>query len=434
MVNRIAFYDPNPTQASMIQRDFAVDPRRDMADALLRSGLDSSPVNSIAEGLARLAKAGTGAYQNYSLRQEYDDRKKRYGEDMMKALAGAEAKPWVNPDTGTNMVPQQLPQGMQGPMVPTGPAGGMAGMKAALMGSNNPDLAPMLQQITMQQIAAQEAARQAEAARRAGIEDYRTKKTIDQEFKDPDKPMSVAPGNTLYDPTKGEAIYTAPDNKDRKTEKDHAGILRYTDTGEPVFDPAVVGDVKMDPEKVFDQETKLRKEFTTQTDDFVKVRDAFSRIDASAKDPSPAGDLALIFNYMKVLDPGSTVREGEFATAQNSAGVPDRLRAQYNQITKGERLAPEQRQDFLTRAGKLYESQLNQYQGLEERYRGLAEMYKLNPEAVVYGMGDKTPKRGEEPKLPVGITAAPPGSGVDYMWTPEAPVGPAQRGNDITRY
>ena len=36
----------------------------------------------------------------------------------------------------------------------------------------------------------------------------------------------------------------------------------------------------------------LRKEFTTLSGDFIKVRDAYQRIKASAQDPSPAGDLS----------------------------------------------------------------------------------------------------------------------------------------------
>ena len=42
---------------------------------------------------------------------------------------------------------------------------------------------------------------------------------------------------------------------------------------------------------------------------FAEQASAYGRVVASAEDPSPAGDLALIFNYMKVLDPGSTVRD-----------------------------------------------------------------------------------------------------------------------------
>ena len=136
----------------------------------------------------------------------------------------------------------------------------------------------------------------------------------------------------------------------------------------------------------FGNEDKLRDEFNKGSGDFLKVRDAFGRIKASAKDPSPAGDLALIFNYMKVLDPGSTVREGEFATAQNSASIPDRIKAKYNQVMRGERLALAQRDDFVDRAESLYAQQENFYKGHEQRYRDLATAYQLNPDRVVQGL------------------------------------------------
>ena len=90
---------------------------------------------------------------------------------------------------------------------------------------------------------------------------------------------------------------------------------------------------------------------------------------------------------MKVLDPGSTVREGEFATAQNSASVPDRLRAKYNQVMRGEKLAPAQRADFVDRAGSLFKQQEIFYLGHEKRYRDLAKAYKLDPDRVVGGQG-----------------------------------------------
>ena len=56
------------------------------------------------------------------------------------------------------------------------------------------------------------------------------------------------------------------------------------------------------------------------------MREAYGRIHA-AKDapPSGASDIALLYGYMKVLDPGSTVREGEFATASNAGGIPDKI-------------------------------------------------------------------------------------------------------------
>jgi hypothetical protein len=135
----------------------------------------------------------------------------------------------------------------------------------------------------------------------------------------------------------------------------------------------------------------MRKEFTNQSGDFIKVRDAYNKIEATARNPSPAGDMALIFNYMKMLDPGSTVREGEYATAQNAGSVPDRVWAQYNKAVAGESLAPPQRADFLKQSKNLYTSQLKTQKQLEEVYRGHARRAGFNPDDVVSDLAGGDP-------------------------------------------
>jgi hypothetical protein len=97
----------------------------------------------------------------------------------------------------------------------------------------------------------------------------------------------------------------------------------------------------------------LRKEFVGQAQPFKETRDAFKRLVAS--EPSAQGDLSLIFGYMRMLDPGSVVRETEFATAENAAGVPDVIRNMFNRVQTGERLNPEQREAFIGQAGNLYQ-------------------------------------------------------------------------------
>lgn len=93
-----------------------------------------------------------------------------------------------------------------------------------------------------------------------------------------------------------------------------------------------------------------------QVQDYKNVVISYNTISSAAENPSAAGDLSLIFQYMKVLDPGSTVREGEFANAQNAAGVPDRIRNMFNNWSKGQRLDEKQRQDFITQAKKIVEA------------------------------------------------------------------------------
>jgi hypothetical protein len=93
-----------------------------------------------------------------------------------------------------------------------------------------------------------------------------------------------------------------------------------------------------------------------QVKDFKNVKISFDTIRAAAEVPSAAGDLSLIFAYMKVLDPNSSVREGEFANAQNAAGVPERIRNMFNNWSEGHRLSKEQRNDFIGQARKLAEA------------------------------------------------------------------------------
>ena len=110
---------------------------------------------------------------------------------------------------------------------------------------------------------------------------------------------------------------------------------------------------------------------------------AYGRVQEAAKNPSAAGDLALIFNYMKMLDPGSTVREGEFANAQNAGGIPDRVQSYYNSLLNGERLSPDQRADFLNKASGQYKSQMNVQRRVDDQYSTLAGKAGVSREDVI---------------------------------------------------
>lgn len=182
--------------------------------------------------------------------------------------------------------------------------------------------------------------------------------------------------------------------------------------GKPL--PAPPGD------KQIDNEGKIRAEFIKGADEFVKVRDAYGRVQASAKDPSAAGDLALIFSYMKILDPGSVVREQEFANAQNAAGVPDQVRNMYNKVLSGERLAPNQRNDFTGRAGKLYKQQLRSFRGTEKLYQGISKGYNFDPARTVPDLslgvtGDEISTLTQTPIVKTAAEHAALPSGAEYV-------------------
>ncbi|KHD88831.1 MAG: hypothetical protein OM95_06865 [Bdellovibrio sp. ArHS] len=133
------------------------------------------------------------------------------------------------------------------------------------------------------------------------------------------------------------------------------------------------------------QATNLRKEFNADpvVKNFKDVQQSYQKITDMAKKPSAAGDISMIFSYMKMLDPGSVVREGEQATAQNAAGISDQLRNQYNRLLNGERLTPKQRQDFINQARSIYDSQQSLVSNIEKDYKGLASEYGTSPSLVI---------------------------------------------------
>lgn len=142
----------------------------------------------------------------------------------------------------------------------------------------------------------------------------------------------------------------------------------------------------------FEDETKLRKEYDKASEDFKEANVGFQKVqNAAAATPSGANDLALIFGYMKVLDPGSVVREGEFANAENSGGVAERIRNSYNRILRGERLSDVQREAFIQSARTQFAPYIDAQSALEARYRGLAEVYDFNVDNVVTSY---LPKKG----------------------------------------
>lgn len=156
-------------------------------------------------------------------------------------------------------------------------------------------------------------------------------------------------------------------------------------------------------------ESDLRKEYSDLVKPFNEQKRAYGRIRASAKDPSAAGDLALIFNYMKLLDPGSVVREAEFATAQNAAGVPDQIRNIYNRVLSGERLGEAQRGDFVDRASRLFNDAVQGHNEVAMRYQGLAQQYGLNPENIAqpWQPVDVKPVETQAPPQPFNPVGAP---------------------------
>jgi hypothetical protein len=154
------------------------------------------------------------------------------------------------------------------------------------------------------------------------------------------------------------------------------------------------------PQQRFEAEQKLRNEYTTNTQGYRDVTEAFRRM-KSAEDTGP-GDISLIYSFMKMNDPGSVVREGEFATAANSGGVSDAIRNIYNKAISGERLTPGQRRTFLGQASRLADAAAKRDTEVRTGLSTVIRHYKLSPDNV-FGSA-----MNREPAPPSGSTWGQP--------------------------
>ena len=168
---------------------------------------------------------------------------------------------------------------------------------------------------------------------------------------------------------------------------------------------AAPGMTQIIPGTSFKNDEQLRGEFTRNMEPFVALAQAFEKIQVAALNPSGAGDISLIYGYMKILDPRSTVMQGEQASAQNAGSVPEAIRAKYNSIIAGDKLDPNVRADFLNQARLIVESQRTMANDVRDRYSELAQAYGLKPEQIVFDPFKRIKPPGEVVKESTPIKA-----------------------------
>lgn len=132
-------------------------------------------------------------------------------------------------------------------------------------------------------------------------------------------------------------------------------------------------------------EADLRKEFDglPEVKSYRTIRQAANTVKQFASaPPSAQGDIAITYATMKAYDPNSVVRETEFATAQNAAGVPDRIRNAYNKALSGQRLSPKQRQEMAVSVERAANSAKGRFDEIQGQYRGYAGDYGASADRV----------------------------------------------------
>ena len=152
-----------------------------------------------------------------------------------------------------------------------------------------------------------------------------------------------------------------------------------------------------------DQETemKLGDDYRKQSKDFKDVGDAYRTINATLDQAtkSPAATLAAATKFMKLLDPGSVVRESELGMALAASGVLDRATNYFNVLQSGRVLTPNQVKDFKNITAQIYGAAQEGQRGIDTSYTQQAKQYKLRPEMIVQDLGQNANK-GKTPTAP----------------------------------
>jgi hypothetical protein len=138
-------------------------------------------------------------------------------------------------------------------------------------------------------------------------------------------------------------------------------------------------------QKGFDNTLKLRSDFRSEPiyKAHNEVVSAHSQITQSLKQGTAAGDLAGATKIMKILDPGSVVRESELGMAMAATGLFDRVGNYANMVITGQKLTPSQRKDFQALADVLAKESEKLYAAKRGEYEGIAKRNELNVPDVV---------------------------------------------------
>jgi hypothetical protein len=198
------------------------------------------------------------------------------------------------------------------------------------------------------------------------------------------KPIEIA--GRLVDPTDYHVIadFSTPPAPDKPPASYQEYQLAKQDGFKGTYTDWQTKSVR-EQDPTFGREKDLRQEYenTPIVKNYQIVRDNYERIRQGARYGTGAGDLAIVFGYMKMLDPTSVVREGEQARRRMYPACRRKILNLYNSVVAGAKLPPEARTELLNAATQVYTESSKNLGDLNTRYGGIATNYQLDPNRIV---------------------------------------------------
>jgi hypothetical protein len=183
-----------------------------------------------------------------------------------------------------------------------------------------------------------------------------------------------------YEVDKGDYI----EMRDPKTNK----IMEVVKKGIAPRDVAAGLDTRrqMQEQRDAQREGMLADDYFGRTKEIAEVAGFASVLNVSgeaALSGDAAAQMSVLYAIMKLNDPGSAVKEGEYAKAEDSAGVPEQLRNAYNKVQQGGSIPPEAIQRFLTQGNRMAGSWQRKLKVYQDHFKKRAVSQKINPDHVI---------------------------------------------------
>jgi hypothetical protein len=136
-------------------------------------------------------------------------------------------------------------------------------------------------------------------------------------------------------------------------------------------------------------EMKMADDYRAQSKEFGQSASAHKQLSATldSATTSPAATLAAATKFMKILDPGSVVRESELGMALAASGVIDRAMNYVSTLQSGKKLTKQQAADFKDISNKMFVAAQQVQQTIDADYKGKAKAYGVRPEMVTQELG-----------------------------------------------
>lgn len=135
-------------------------------------------------------------------------------------------------------------------------------------------------------------------------------------------------------------------------------------------------------------EKDLRDAAAKETKNYKFVKTAVKNILSNAKHKNAISDTAMVYNFVNVLDPGNSVREGDTITIANAPGLPEQWRAKLNKARGEGGLDPVTRNEIIQSSKSILKNHHESVKNINQESQRLAKTYKVNPENVAYPLED----------------------------------------------